>query len=55
MDAYWTSTTEISYFNFILVFNAVGVIYFAYTNQSQLLPIMQELQKPLKRRVSKVI
>mmetsp|Transcript_26495 Transcript_26495/g.19850 ORF Transcript_26495/g.19850 Transcript_26495/m.19850 type:complete len:124 (-) Transcript_26495:88-459(-) len=34
--------------------NAVGVTYFAYTNQSQLLPIYKELFNPIRRRVKKV-
>ena len=36
-------------------FNAVGVVFFAFTNQAQLLPIYSELVNPDKRRIMKVI
>jgi amino acid permease len=47
---------EVNYFNFdFKFFNCLGVIYFAYTNQSQLMPIYKELADPTKPRVTKVI
>ena len=49
-------TAVVNYFTFnFKFFNAVGVIYFAYTNQSQLFPIYKELVNPTKARVTKVI
>mmetsp|Transcript_1729 Transcript_1729/g.1188 ORF Transcript_1729/g.1188 Transcript_1729/m.1188 type:complete len:116 (+) Transcript_1729:782-1129(+) len=36
-------------------FNTIGVIFFAYTNQSALLPIYKELYHPIRRRFTKFI
>jgi amino acid permease len=57
---YWNSeslpTPTINYFTFdFSFFNCLGVIYFGYTNMSQLFPIYKELQTPTKPRVTKVI
>lgn len=49
-----TFTTYFTW-DFSNFFNAIGVIYFAYTNQSQLLPIYAELANPQRQRVTKVI
>lgn len=57
IDYYYKfDTLSINYFNFdFKFFNCIGVIYFAYTNQSQLLPIFKELANPSKPRITKVI
>lgn len=36
-------------------FNGVGIAFFAFTNHAQLLPIYNELDNPVKRRIMKVI
>jgi len=37
------------------IFNGAGIVFFAYTNQAQMLPIYSELANPVKRRIMKVI
>jgi len=37
------------------IFNAAGIVFFAFTNQAQLLPVYSELVNPEKRRIMKVI
>ncbi|CDW75595.1 sodium-coupled neutral amino acid transporter 1 isoform 1 [Stylonychia lemnae] len=39
-------------FNF---FNSAGIIFFAFTNHTSLLPVYNELDNPVKRRIMKVI
>jgi amino acid permease len=39
----------------IQIFNGAGIVFFAYTNQAQMLPIYSELSNPVKRRIMKVI
>eukprot|EP00347_Sterkiella_histriomuscorum_P011644 403371663 len=36
-------------------FNGLGIVFFAFTNQTQLLPVYNELDNPIKRRIMKVI
>jgi amino acid permease len=36
-------------------FGSAGIVFFAFTNQAQLLPIYNNLDNPIKRRIIKVI